>query len=215
MPATDFNAQGSTLSVHTAAAATKTITGITAANPGVVTATSHGYSNGDLVVLASIVGMVELNGRVCRVANVTSNTFELAGVDTSSYTAYASGGTASKLTMAAVANCRTVGTPAPTAPEIDVTNLSSTAKEYLLGLVDNGSVKVEVGVDFSDSGQTAMRNANISRAVKYFAIKIGNSGYYVYFAGYVKSWPVAGDLSVDTPVRTSAEIRVTGAWTLA
>jgi len=41
----------------------KVISGITKANPAVVTATSHGYSNGDEVVITEVVGMTELNGK--------------------------------------------------------------------------------------------------------------------------------------------------------
>jgi hypothetical protein len=77
--------------------ASKTISGLTAANPGVVTATSHGYSNGDHVWINSVSGMTEVNGRRFTVANKTTNTFELSGVNTSGYTAYSSGGTAEKV----------------------------------------------------------------------------------------------------------------------
>lgn len=79
-------------------AATKTITGITQANPGVVTTSaSHGLSNGDEVFLSSVVGMTQVNGRQFKVANVTATTFELqtmagVNVNTTGYTAYASGG---------------------------------------------------------------------------------------------------------------------------
>lgn len=72
--------------------ARKTVSGITAANPGVVTATAHGFSNGDEVVLWDVEGMTELNGQKWTIANVTANTFEIG--DTSSYTAYESGGVA-------------------------------------------------------------------------------------------------------------------------
>ena len=80
----------------------KTISGITKANPGVVTATSHGYSNGDYVILSGIVGMTELNGRQFKVAGVATNTFQLQDMDgnnfdTSSLTTYASAGTAFKI----------------------------------------------------------------------------------------------------------------------
>jgi len=75
----------------------KTITGITAANPAVVTSNSHGYSNGDHVWISSVVGMTELNGRRFTVANKTTNTFELSGVNSSGYTAYSSGGIANKV----------------------------------------------------------------------------------------------------------------------
>ena len=74
--------------------ASKTITGITQANPAVVTVSSHGYSNGDDVWINSVVGMTQVNGRRFRIANVTTNTFELQGVDSTGYTAYASAGTA-------------------------------------------------------------------------------------------------------------------------
>jgi len=73
------------------------ISGITQANPAVVTATSHGYNNGDHVIINSVTGMVEVNGKTFKVANKTTNTFELQDVDgnnidSSSFTTYASGG---------------------------------------------------------------------------------------------------------------------------
>ena len=43
--------------------ANKTISGATAANPCVITASSHGFSNGDEVYISSVVGMTELNGK--------------------------------------------------------------------------------------------------------------------------------------------------------
>jgi len=76
--------------------AAKTITAITAANPAVVTSTSHGFSNGDDVWIAGVVGMTRLNGRRFTVASSTTNTFALTGEDSTSYDAYSSGGTASK-----------------------------------------------------------------------------------------------------------------------
>lgn len=80
----------------------KTITGITAANPAVVTAASHGYSNGDEVVISGVVGMTQVNGLNFKVAGVTTNTFQLqsmqsTNIDSSGYTAYASGGLSSRV----------------------------------------------------------------------------------------------------------------------
>jgi len=75
-----------------------TITGITKANPGVVTAASHGFNNGDKVKIIEVEGMTEVNGESYIVANKTANTFELtsvnggANINTSSYTTYVSGG---------------------------------------------------------------------------------------------------------------------------
>ena len=80
---------------------TKTITGITAASPCVVSATAHGYSNGQDVFITGVVGMTEVNNRWFRVASANTNDFELTtihgdNVVGSSYTAYSSGGTIDK-----------------------------------------------------------------------------------------------------------------------
>lgn len=75
----------------------KTITGATTANPVVVTAGSHGYSNGDRVFITEVTGMTELNNREFTVANKTTNTFELSGIDGSAFTAYSSGGKSGKI----------------------------------------------------------------------------------------------------------------------
>ncbi|SOD41315.1 hypothetical protein [Nitrosovibrio sp. Nv4] len=76
-----------------------TITGITRANPAVLTYTGTDPANGNHMDLAGIVGMTELNGRRATVANVNAaaNTFELSGVDSTAFTAYSSGGTASRV----------------------------------------------------------------------------------------------------------------------
>jgi len=75
----------------------KTISAITKANPAVVTATSHGYSNGNHVWINNVVGMTEVNGRRYTVANVTTHTFQLSGVDSTNYTTYGSNGDAQKV----------------------------------------------------------------------------------------------------------------------
>ena len=79
----------------------QSITGISKANPGVVTYSgSDTYANGDEVYISGVLGMTEVNGRWFKVANVDTgaNTFELntrdsVNVNTSSYTTYTSGGT--------------------------------------------------------------------------------------------------------------------------
>ena len=80
----------------------KTITGITQANPGVVTSTAHGFSNGNTIVISGVVGMTQVNGKRFKVASVTANTFALQTIDgtnvnTTSFTAYTSGGIANRV----------------------------------------------------------------------------------------------------------------------
>ena len=107
----------------------KTISAITKANPGVVTATSHGYSNGDHVIISSVGGMVEVNGKTFKVANVTTNTFELQNVDgqnvnTSSFTTYTSGGVANKIYE--------IASPYPTADLFDIKFAQSADIMYIV-----------------------------------------------------------------------------------
>ena len=77
--------------------ATVSITAATQANPVVVTAASHGFSNGDRVIINSVVGMSQLNNKEFTVANQTTNTFELSGIDGTGFDAYTSGGTVAKI----------------------------------------------------------------------------------------------------------------------
>lgn len=74
----------------------KDITGITQANPAVVTAVAHGFSNGDLIQINGVTGMTEVNTRTFTIANVATDTFELVGENSSGYSAYVSGGKATK-----------------------------------------------------------------------------------------------------------------------
>lgn len=77
------------------------ITDVTRADPGAVTAPAHGFAEGDLVRIVRVQGMSELNGNTYKVANATTDTFELndedgAAIDTAGYGAYAAGGEARK-----------------------------------------------------------------------------------------------------------------------
>jgi len=78
----------------------QSITGITQANPAVVTYSgADNFTNGAEVLIAGVVGMTEVNGKYFTIANVNTgaNTFELSGIDSTGYTAYTSGGTAAQV----------------------------------------------------------------------------------------------------------------------
>ena len=70
---------------------TKKISGITLANPGVVSSTSHGISDGAYVVYTITSGMPQLNDRVLRIDAPSTNAWNIEGVDTTSYDAFVSG----------------------------------------------------------------------------------------------------------------------------
>jgi len=78
------------------------ISGITKANPAVVTtSTNHGLSNGDPVYITGVKGMTSVNGSEYIVTNKTANTFQLYDtsgnkVDTTGASSYTSKGTVQK-----------------------------------------------------------------------------------------------------------------------
>ena len=131
--------------------ATQNITNITQASPAVVTIASHGYTTGDKIHIASVSGMTELNGRRFSITVLTANTFSLDDEDSSSYTAYSSGGTAANtwytITSAAA--------PTSSAPHVISWTAISGASEYNIYRRQNGIfglLGVAQGTSFSDVG---------------------------------------------------------------
>lgn len=88
------------LDLGTADVGIKAISGATNATPIVITASSHGFSNGDIVLIGGVGGNLAANG-IWKIANVATNTFELQNPITSANVvgsaAYTSGGYAVNL----------------------------------------------------------------------------------------------------------------------
>lgn len=74
---------------------TATITGITQANPAVVTA-ANTFSVGDPVFIYGVSGMTQINNKPYTLSAAAAGNFTLSSVNSSSFTAYSSGGTAVK-----------------------------------------------------------------------------------------------------------------------
>jgi hypothetical protein len=86
-----------------ASVATATITGVTQADPAVVTTSAnHGFSGFDAVSISGVSGMTELNGQSYLITVLTDTTFSLNNIDSTGYSAYTSGGVATKGPSAAV-----------------------------------------------------------------------------------------------------------------
>ena len=68
------------------------ITGITQANPAVVTSVAHGRSTGEKIYIRDVVGMTEVNDIEFTATVLTDDTLSLDGINSSGYTAYSSSG---------------------------------------------------------------------------------------------------------------------------
>ncbi len=213
MTSTAISAQGATLKIGATGTA-KNITAATKANPGVFTATAHGFSNGQVIALASLGGMVEVNGKVGVVVNATANTFSIAGLDTTNATTYTTGGTATP-SQVTVGNLKSVPMPGGQKSELETTNMASTSKEFIAGLRDNGQATVNFDIDQDDQGQMVLRSsfaASGSVASPFlFTLPNGKTrAFNAFCMNYGES-----QVGVDQVFSGSATLRITGDVTFA
>jgi len=83
------------------------VTGITRANPGVVTSNLHGFSNGARIAFSAINGMTQVNGQIYETTLINENSFSI--VNTSAFTAYSGDtGFATFITTLNVANTTSI-----------------------------------------------------------------------------------------------------------
>lgn len=73
------------------------ITGVTNANPCVVTVTAHGFSSGNTIAFSGVGGTTQLNGNSYVITRIDANTFSLNGIDSTAFGVYTSGGTATRV----------------------------------------------------------------------------------------------------------------------
>lgn len=190
------------------ASTAKTVTAITKANPARVTATAHGLADGAVVKMSGVVGMVEINGKVGIVRVFDANNFDLLGVDSSSYSTYASGGSATPSLLKAAQVTGYNGFDGQ-AGETDVTDWDSDAKEYLGGLQDNGAVTFNVQVKDDDDGQNALRASQAASGIVIpFTLTFAN-GRKRQWNGFVRQFTESGQ--VDGVVTGQVGIRISGA----
>jgi hypothetical protein len=199
---------GVAVSMQSALATADTITGITNASPGVVTATAHGLNNGDYVYL-SVLGMHQLNERVVRVANKTTDTFELEGIDTTLFDTFTSG-TAEAVTFGtSITTATTVSNSGGGFDFIDTTTIHESTRSQVPGLPAAASYTMDHLWDATEAGQAAMKIASDAQARRAFKFTFGTGGKIMVFAGYVGFDGIPAGSAQDK-VTTSAVITVNG-----
>lgn len=136
-------ARGVKFEVQSTTAAAITITAIAKEADAEVTATAHGLSNGAIGVLTDVVGMVELNGQIVRVANVATNAFDLEDIDTTGYSTFISGTFVPITAWLTLAEATSVNFGSVSANRKDASTLLTTySREYLAGLQDTPEISV-------------------------------------------------------------------------
>lgn len=178
------------VAMQSALGASKTISAISKADPGVVTAT-HDFSNGDYVVL-SIVGMWQLNNRVFRVCEVsTTVSFQLEdisggiGIDTTNFDTFTSG-TAKKITFGtSITTATSIEASGGEFGFIDTTTIHANQKTQIPGVAESVVKKFNHLWDITDAGQIAMKTASDGQTELAFKLTYGVGGPIEVFNGYV------------------------------
>lgn len=201
------------LAMQSALATAVVITGITKANPGVVSYTDAGSSdpsNGDYVLL-SVQGMHQLNTRVARVANVSGagNTFELEGIDTSDFDTFSSG-TFQVITFGtSITSATSISSSGGGFDFLDTTTIHSNTRTQMPGLPAAITYTMDHIWDVSDAGQVAMKSASDAQDQRAFKFTFGTGGQIMVVAGYVGFDGSPGGSAQDI-VKTSAVITANG-----
>lgn len=171
------------VAMQSALAADITITAISKANPGVVTATNT-LVNGDYVYL-SVQGMFQLDGKVVRVSAASGTNFTLEGVDTTTFDTFSSG-TAKKITFGtSITTATTMSASGGDFDFIDTTTIHSSVKTQIPGTANPITYSFDNLWDPVDAGQIAMKSASDTQAIRAVKLTFGTGGPIVVFAGYV------------------------------
>lgn len=193
------------VAVQSALASAETITGISKADPGVVS-TGTTPSNGDFVLL-TVTGMTEVNARVFRVANVSLNvSFELEGEDTTNYDTFVSGSYQVITFGTTLGTVRGVSASGGEYNMIDTTTIHDKISTQTPGVASALVYGLENRWEPGDTGLDALRAASDVKAQR--AIKMTfATGAITTFYGYVgATFAPTGNAQdlVTTPVTLTA-----------
>ncbi|MCL4695450.1 MAG: phage tail protein [Burkholderiaceae bacterium] len=125
--------------------AAKTVSAVTAANPGVATSTAHGLAAKSIGYFSGVSGMVNLEGQAARLTNVLTNTFDLEDIDTSAYPAFSGNCSFIPITAwATLAKATSISEGGGAADPIDVTVLLDTIRQNRNGLLAAQTVTINL-----------------------------------------------------------------------
>lgn len=100
--------------------------------------------------------------------------------------------------------------------ELDITSFQSVAREYVLGVSDEGNISIDFLAQSSLPSHKNLVEAKQAGTLRSMKLRLSDPATsQLDFFGYVKSVSLTG--AVDSPVTGSAAIRISGAvtWTTA
>ncbi len=201
----------------TVAATPKTISSITAVGnlATLTTSAAHGFNTGDTITITGAVPAAYNGTYTLTVASATTLTYTTSsnpggaattmGAYTGLVTTYAD--------IEEVTDAKIGGISVST---IDVTHLQSTAKEFIAGLVDNGSL--DATVNFFKGQVQMLVNADLNNGTtspyRMVIAPTSPTPIYIYFSAFVTKWD-GPTLKTDGKMDLQISWKITGALTWA
>lgn len=173
--------------------------------------------NGDYVTIAGVTGTgnaaLNTSAVVSHKSIGATNTTFTVDIDTSALTLTGTFATATPAAWVQVNEIKAIKPSGASNSKIDVTDLNSTAKEFRVGLTDNGTFSCDVFILESDPGQAAVLAAFTGSTNNTYKI-VTPSKTRTFNASCLK-WPTLPDASVDGVLTGSAEFVVSGVVTVS
>lgn len=205
-----FFPEGSKFYFSKTFASAKTITALSNASPAVATSTSHGYTDGDEVILTS--GWEDATDTVFKVDQLTADTFSLLGLNATDTNFYAAGtgtGTASK--VSSWTEIPQVLTIATSGGDARFTTISPIARRNAINVptgFNPTSITLTLGHDPSNANYETM--LDISRTLSKVAFKMVLSGGAVSYGYGYMSVSEAPSLNVNQANQVTAALTMLG-----
>ena len=206
----------------------KVFSNATQSNPCVITSAAHGYSDDDYIFFNNVGGMTELEGRSVKVANSTTDTFELSGVDSTAFGAWTSGGTTQRAFYIPKNACDfSSGSDeiriGQTAPPIEITSSNLTwtdnsrtvtTSSSLVGIISINTLIGRPGAAGNGAEETFYHVAGVtSTSITLYSQYHGVTGTDIASVLYHSSIQTAGILN-SSAVYISKTCTVNGGWNL-
>lgn len=157
------------------------VTGVSLANPGVATATAHGLANGTVGFWTVTDGMPQLNGQATRVTGTAANSFNLQGLNTTSYVAYVAGTFTPVATWQTLAESTSYSIGGGAADALDSTTLLDVVRQNENGLLAPQTVSFNtLAQDVPGAAQILLQSAAISNAFLVFRITLQTGAVRVW-----------------------------------
>ena len=137
---------------------------------------------------------------------MSSNALESQGM------AIKRGDGASPEVFTTIPEVRSINGPDGSASEIDVSDLSSTSREFRMGLQDEGSITLDMMFIPGNTVHAGLRTDRANRTLRNFQLVFTDSPATTWsFAAYVQGLSVSNDL--DAVTTASVTLRISGSIT--